>query len=201
MSSFIYLPTFIDNSFRFLTNLLLKSYKCFCSTNYVKDQFELNVDSFLFFVFLFLFSFHKEVLWDSRVVQTETSSLRGSSSRRSRGPSGPTGTSASPLYLAYSQEVSEIWTRFHVTETLPAAFPPFLSPAFCLPSQVLSGPVKALWIVSNLIVLILLPVHGQKKNGPPCGFSFCDVLSSPPGNTPHSSRNRSLCDCGRLLYR
>lgn len=62
MSSFIYLPTFIDNSFRFLTNLLLKSYKCFCSTNYVKDQFELNVDSFLFFVFLFLFSFHKEVL-------------------------------------------------------------------------------------------------------------------------------------------
>lgn len=64
-------------------------------------------------------------------------SIRGTSLQHSGGPSGPTATSPYALYLARSLEVSEISTRFHVTETLPAFFPPFLSPAFCLPSQVL----------------------------------------------------------------
>lgn len=79
----------------------------------------------------------------------------------------------------------------------------FLSSAFCLPSQVLKGSVKALWIVSNLIVLILLPVHGRRKSAHRVGFPFVMALSSPPGNTPHSSHNHSLCEsgyCGWACY-
>lgn len=116
-------------------------------------------------------------------------SIRGTTIQHSAGPSGPTATSPYALYLARSLEVSEIATRFQVTETSPALHPPPLSPAFCLPSQVLSGPVKALWIVSNLIVLILLPVHGRRKSAHRVGFPFVTALSSLPGNTLHSSRN------------
>lgn len=116
-------------------------------------------------------------------------SIRGTSIQHSAGPSGPTATSPYTLYLARSLEVSEIATRFHVTETSPALCPPLLSPAFCLPSQVLSGPVKALWIVSNLIVLILLPVHGRRKSARRVGFPFVTARSSLPGNTLHSNHN------------
>lgn len=63
--------------------------------------------------------------------------LGGTGSQHSGGPSSPTATSPCALYLARRLEVSEIWTRFHVMETLPAFLPLFLSPAFCLPSQVL----------------------------------------------------------------
>lgn len=41
--------------------------------------------------------------------------------------------------------------------------------------------------MSNLIVLILLPVHGRRKSGRRVGFPFVTALSSLPGNTLHSS--------------
>lgn len=50
--------------------------------------------------------------------------IRGTSFQHSGGPSGPTATSPCALYLAHSLEVSEISTRFHVTEILPAITPP-----------------------------------------------------------------------------
>lgn len=56
--------------------------------------------------------------------------------------------------------------------------------------------MKALWIVSNLIVLILLPVHGRRKSAHRVGFPFVTALSSLPGNTPHSSHNHSLSESG-----
>lgn len=43
--------------------------------------------------------------------------------------------------------------------------------------------------MSNLIVLILLPVHGRRKSAHRVGFPFVTALSSLPGNTLHSSRN------------
>lgn len=101
-------------------------------------------------------------------------STRAGGIQQTGGPCGPTATSRYALCLARSLEVSQISTRFHVTETLPVVFPPLLSPPFCLPSQVLSGPVKALWIVSNLIVLILLPVHARRKSAHRVGFPLCD---------------------------
>lgn len=78
------------------------------------------------------------------------------------GPSGPTATSPHALYLAHRLEVSQIWTRFHVTKTIPALWA-FLKPAFLSAWPGIVGPVKALWIVSNLIVLILLPVRSRRK--------------------------------------
>lgn len=64
-------------------------------------------------------------------------STRAGGIQQSGGPCGPTATSRYALCLARSLEVSQISTRFHVTETLPVVFPPLLSPPFCLPSQVL----------------------------------------------------------------
>lgn len=43
--------------------------------------------------------------------------------------------------------------------------------------------------MSNLIVLILLPVHGRRKSAHRVGFPFVTALSSLPGNTLHSNRN------------
>lgn len=43
--------------------------------------------------------------------------------------------------------------------------------------------------MSNLIVLILLPVHGRRKSARGVGFPFVTALSSLPGNTLHSSYN------------
>lgn len=57
--------------------------------------------------------------------------------------------------------------------------------------------------MSNLIVLISLPVHGRRKSAHRVGFPFVTVLSSLPGNTLHSSHNRSFCEsgyCGWACY-
>lgn len=43
--------------------------------------------------------------------------------------------------------------------------------------------------MSNLIVLILLPVHGRRKSARGVGFPFVTALSSLPGNTLHSNHN------------
>lgn len=43
--------------------------------------------------------------------------------------------------------------------------------------------------MSNLIVLILLPVHGRRKSARRVGFPFVTALSSLPGNTLHSNHN------------
>lgn len=106
----------------------------------------------LFFIIFFLWYLTASYSFSTRLKQTEISVLftpkisipvlcwriRGTSFQHSGGPSGPTATSPCALYLARSLEVSEISTRFHVTEILPAITPPsLLSPAFCLPSQVL----------------------------------------------------------------
>ncbi|KAK0146382.1 NADH dehydrogenase [ubiquinone] iron-sulfur protein 4, mitochondrial [Merluccius polli] len=59
------------------------------------------------------------------------------------GPGGPTATSPPPADALYSQrslEVSKIWTRFHVTETLPALFSePSLKPGFLSAQPVFLG--------------------------------------------------------------
>lgn len=41
--------------------------------------------------------------------------------------------------------------------------------------------------MSNLILLILLPVHGRRKSARRVGFPFVTALSSLPGNTLHSN--------------
>lgn len=43
--------------------------------------------------------------------------------------------------------------------------------------------------MSNLIVLILLPVHGRRKSAHRVGFPFVTALSSLPGNTLHSNQH------------
>ncbi|MEQ2187328.1 hypothetical protein GOODEAATRI_003590 [Goodea atripinnis] len=79
------------------------------------------------------------------------------------------------FYLASSQKVSDMLTRFHVTETLPAnPPPPFLTPGILSAQPGIVGPCEGPLNSVKLDSSHFASCTWQKKKCPPCVFSFCD---------------------------
>lgn len=113
-------------------------------------------------------------------------------------PRGPTATSPYALYLAHRLEVSQIWTRFHMTETIPALWA-FLKLVFLSARPGIVGPTEGSVNSVKLDSSHFASCTQKKKSAHRVGFPFVMVCSSLPGNTAHSSHNRPLCEaehCG-----
>lgn len=146
------------------------SHKCFC----------LPFDTIQIFLSIFFFPLglkHFEI--SLLFVQTFSIPalswrIRGTSFQQSGGPSSPTATCSYVLYLAHIQEVSEIQTRFHVTNTLPATHPPVFKLGILSAQPGIEGPRESPMNSVKLDSSHFASCTWQKKKCPPCGFSFCD---------------------------